>query len=566
MYKQNKKNENYSLNKKNIKQIIDVEFKNNKLQGYFKDIEIFSNFKILERNINTELDLCLHGQSVAIPIINKFIEFKENISYENINVINEKYKIRSLYVTNHIDYLNMNGINALDINYASLTDSIKWGQSFEEFLNTKELKVTSWINPIEQLICCMRLSEIFNCYFNLYHHTKAAATLLYMDDKLLEKFLIKRSIFEIKHQAYLQDRLTDKKVKNILFDSVYPNEYKYSKNKGYPYIHSFSKILPKELNRFLYPAINAFSNQTKKDFLNKFKKADHVTKLLMLIFDKKDLPIEIINSFKEIYKFFQNKETLISEIESISYNQFETAIKNYIKITKDVNKNNAQIKKLFEEGIFEELINFNYGSEGPIIKNAMGFVPEFNNLINEKIDFKGYEIKQVKSLQELISVGNEFGNCLKNYENYHRALRVDGLLFIVFRRQSKKANYGSFIAHISIKNKSFEIFEMQRKRNHNCSNEERFLLQEFLIDQELINIPDEFYGQFLMDKLNEIAAKDFENGIVRIIDEARIIYGLLNRLKGNRYWLNNSNMKLADSVKNIVVDAIHKQEGIKKLT
>ena len=48
-------------------------------------------------------------------------------------------------------------------------------------------------------------------------------------------------------------------------------------------------------------------------------------------------------------------------------------------------KNNAQIKKLFEEGIFEELINFNYGSEGPIIKNAMGFVPEFNNLINEKI-------------------------------------------------------------------------------------------------------------------------------------------------------------------------------------
>lgn len=564
MDNQKKKKPNLLIDNKTIKRVIDKEFKNHQLQKYFKDVEIFSNLKILEKNINKELDLSLHGQSVAIPIINKFLKFKNDINYENINLINKKYNIRSLYVTNNKDFLNINGINALDVSYASLIDSINWGQSFEEFLVSKELKVTRWINPVEQLICCMRLSEIFDCYFDLYHHTKAAATLLYMDDELLEKFLIKRSIFEKKKHSYLKDRLIDAKVKNILFDHMYSNEYKFSKNKGYPYIYNFSKALPKELNHFLYAAINVFSPQVKKDFLNKFKKADHITKLIMLIFNKKDLPLEIINGFKEIYKFFNDKELLTSEIKDITYGEFEIAIKNYIKITKDVNKNNSQIKKLFSKGIFQELINFKMGSEGSIIKNALGFIPEFNNLVEETIEFKDYQIKQVKSLQELISVGKEFSNCLKNYQEYHRALRVNGILFIVFRYQSKKANYGSFVAHINIKNKYFEILEMQRKRNAHCSHEERFILQEFLIQQELIDIPEEFFGQFMQQQFTTIATKDFERGVQSIIDDAGVIYSVLKRLRNSRYWLNNE-INMTDSVKNLVLDALYKQEGMKKL-
>ena len=563
MHKQKRKNLNQHLNNKTIKAVINKEFKNHQLQKYFKDVQIFSNLKTLEKNINKELDLSLQGQSVAIPIINKFIKFKNDINYENINSINKKYNIRSLYVTNK-DYLNINGINALDVNYASLIDSINWGQSFEEFLVSKELKVTKWIDPIEQLICCMRLSEIFDCYFDLYHHAKTAATLLYMDDELLNKFLIKRSIFEKKKHNYLEDNLKDKKVKNILLDHMHVNEYKFSKNKGYPYIHNFSKALPIELNHFLYPAINVFSPQAKKDFLNKFKKADHISKLVMLVFDKKDLPLEIINGFKEFYKFFNDKDLLLNEIQAITYDEFEIAIKNYVKITKDVNKNNVQIKKLFSEGIFKELVNFKMGSEGPLIKNALGFIPEFNNLIEDTIEFKDYQIKQVKSLQELISVGKEFSNCLKNYQEYHRALKVDGLLFIVFRYQSKKANYGSFVAHINIKNKYFEILEMQRKRNVSCSHEERFILQEFLIKQGLIDIPEEFFGQFMQQQFIEIAKKDFEEGIKTIIDDAGIIYSTLKRLRNSRYWLNND-INITDGVKNLVLDALLKQEGLKKL-
>ena len=564
MHKQKKTKSNQLLDNMTIKRVINKEFKNHQLQKYFKDVQIYSNLKTLEKNINRELDLSLHGQSVAIPIINKFIKFKNGINYKNINSINKKYNIRSLYVTDNNDYLNINGINALDVNYASLIDSINWGQSFEKFLVSKELKVTKWIDPIEQLICCMRLSEIFDCYFDLYHHTKAAATLLYMDDELLEKFKIKRSIFEKKKHTYLEENLIDKKVKNILFNHMHQNEYKFSKNQGYPYIYSFLKTLPKELDHFLYSAINVFSPQTKKDFLNKFKKADYVSRLMMLIFNKKDLPLEIINGFKEIYKFFNDKEILINEIKAITYDEFEIAIRNYIKITKDVNKKNVQIKKLFSKGIFKELINFKTGSEGPLIKHAIGFIPKFNNLIEETIEFKDYQIKQVKSLQELISVGKEFSNCLKNYENYHQALKLKGLLYIVFRYQSKKTNYGSFVAYINIKNKNFEILEMKRKRNAHCSNEERFILQEFLINKELIDIPEEFFGQFMQQQLTEIAKKDFEEGIKTIIDDAGIIYSILKRLRNNRYWFNND-INITDGVKTLVLDALRKQEGMKKL-
>lgn len=566
MHKNKKINNTKQYSEKLIKKTINNEFKNNHLQKFFKDIEIFSNLTILEKNINKKFDLCMNGHSVAIPVINKFLVFKDGVNHENINEINKKHKITSLFITNHKDYLNTNGINALDISYASLTDTISWGESFEDFLNTKELKITKWIDPIEQLISCIRISEIFECYFDIHHHTMAAATLLFMDNELLEKFLIKRSVFDAKKYSYLEENLTDTKLKSFFKKHRLPNEYIFIKNAGYPYIHQFAKTLPSNLNYFLNESINIFSSQTKKDFLNKFKKADYVTKLLIIIYRKKDISTETANGFKDIYKHFGCKKLLIDEIANIEFDEFELAIKNYIKITKNVNKNNSSIKKLFSKGIFKELINYSKDSEGPIIKSAIGFIPNFNNLISDTIEYKNYEIKQVKSLQELISVGKEYNNCLKNYEQYHRALKVKGLLFIAFRIKSKKNGYGSFVAHISLKDRYVEILEMQRKQNRPCSNEERFILQEFLVNQKLIDIPEEFYGQFMMKLFYEIVKKDFESGVSNLIEKAPVIFNLLQRLKNNRYWLHNyDNESLTQDIENLLLKNLNEQSGLKRL-
>ena len=560
MFKDKKSSESSKIYK-----TINTKFKKNKLKKSFEGVQMFNDIRLLADNSNVDLDLYLYGLNVAIPVINAFIDFKDGFDLEKINKITLDSSIRSLYISNQEDSERIHGINALDIKYIALNDSLHWGSNFEEFLKTKELKITKWVNPIEQIIFCILLAEIFECYFDLDHFLKSAATVLFMDDQQLKRFCIKRSSYKKYQHLYLEERLTDNKQKKILSSLKSTSKYRTTYNVGYPYIKKFAQTLPFGLENYLHEAIKVFSPQTKKDFTTKFKNAEFLLKLLMLVFNKKDISKEALLGFKGIYKSYIDKTFLINhELKKLNYDDFESAMLNYLKVTKGVHGNNREIEKLNIKGVLQELINYQEDSPGPLIQKALGFIPSKNCFLKKEIEFKGYEIKQVCSRPELIAVGEEFSNCLKNYANYHQSLQANGISFLAFRHKSKKKNFGSFVVHLDLNNRQCKILEMKRKGNRQCTLEERAILQEFLINMNLINIPDEFFAHYTMRTFTEIASKNLENGITDVIENAPIIYALLKKLKNSKQWFYDVDGQiLTEDVKAIVRESLEKQNGMK---
>ena len=567
-YKNNKPSNKLLFNSMKISKAIKSEFKDNKLIESFKDIKMFNDIKLIADKSKIELDLCLYGLNVAIPVIKTFVDLREGIDMKQIKEIHKESSMRTLFITNRKEQMNSHGINALDITYEALTNSFSWSINFEEFINSKELKITKWTNPIDQLILCITVAKIFNCYFDVDHYVKAAATILFMDDKVLKKFSIERTAFKDDQYAYLKKNLITNAGKSFLSGLKNSKEYKFKSNKGYPYLKTFAKWLPNEFDHYLNKSIDVYSSQTKKDFVTKFKHANSPLKLLMIIFNKKDIPKNIQSGFNKIYRNFKCQKTLIDiELKNISYEQFELAILNFLQITKNVNFNNYDIKTLFQKGLFRELISYKKDYPGAIIQRALGYIPARNQLIKGTIEHGGYEVKQVYSRQELLAVGEEFQNCLRTHQNYHNALKIHGYCFLVFRLKSRKNNFGSFVAYLDLRNKNCNIVEMLRKRNNNCTQAERFCLQELLMNLKLIDIPDEFFAHFTMKRFTEIASKDLENGVSDLIEHAPIIYALLRKLKKSKHWIYNiDNQILSKEIKEIVADYLEEQNGMKSLT
>ena len=561
----NKENSHNShLNSKKILSVLNKKLEKANFIKTFEDLKMFNDIKTLANSSKIDLDLSLYGLSVAIPAIKEFINFKDGTDIDEVNDLLKQPITRSLFITNTKVNVKNNGINALEIIYMSINKKFEWNKDFEEFLRTKEIKITKWINPIEQLVNCIILSKIFDCYFDEEHYIKSAATILFMDDSLLKKFCIERSKFNNQQNIFLEKNLKKDIYKNIFSGFIGQKEYKFKKNKGYPYLVPFAKSLPEVLNKHLIKAIDLYSLKTKKDFLTKFKKGNYLLKLLMITFDKKDIPVSIQEDFKKLYKNFTDKELLINcELNDMSYDEFEKAIINYRKITKNLHSNLSSAKLLYQRNLFKELINFKENSPGPIVKATMGYIPDKNNFLKDPIEFKNYEVSQVKSRLELISVGHEFGNCLRHTREYHHALNRSGVCFFVFRFKSRKRNYASFIAYTNLNNRQCAIYEMHRRSNGTCSQEERILVQELLMNMKLIDIPDEYFAHFTMQTFTEIASKNFENGINGIIENAPMIYTLLNKLRASRQWFYNvDNQLLTDDQKKIVKDFLQKENNI----
>ncbi len=568
MSKKNTTSNLIPLNKVKISKTIRSQFQNNKIKKYFKDIEMFNDIQLLANNSNINLDLCLYGMSVGMPIIKEFLPLRKGMTFKKINEINKEASIRTLFLTNNKEKIEGLGINALEIIYIALNDTLKWSANFEEFLNSKELKITKWINPIEQLIICVSVSKLFECYFDLDHHIKAAATILFIDDKDLDKFSIQRAAFRRDKYIFLEKNLLTATGKKFIKSLKNSRQFRFSKNVGYPYFKSFAKWLPKDLDEMFHKSIELYSPQNRKDFIAKFKVANSPLKLLMIIFGKKDIPQNIHNGFNEILKYYVDKKILVNyELKKINYEDFEKAILNYMQIIKNVNHNDRYIKLLYKRGLFKELINFKKDCPGPIIQKALGFIPDKNHFIKQTIEFKNYEVKQVFSKQELISVGNEFSNCLRNYRNYHEDLDREGICFLVFRLKKRAKNFGSFVAYIDIRNRYCNILEMLRKSNRNCTNDERFVLQELLMNLNLIDIPDEFFAHFTMKTFTEIASKDLEDGINDLITAAPTIYALLKKLKSSNQWFYNVDKQiLSEEIKKLVAESLETQFNMKKLS
>ena len=230
------KTHNNIFDSENISSTLKSNFKKGKLIETLEDVKMFNSIKKLADSSNIDLDLCLHGPSIAIPVINSFIKFKDDIDLNKINHLQEESLTRGLFFSNNQSHVQDSGINALEIIYTSTTNKFVWFKNFEDFLNTKELRVTKWVNPIEQIIHCIILCKAFDCYFDLEHHIKAAATILFMDDELLNKFSIIRSQFENDQHIFLKKNLTNE-LNNKIFSSIEDtNEYQFRLHEPYPIV------------------------------------------------------------------------------------------------------------------------------------------------------------------------------------------------------------------------------------------------------------------------------------------------------------------------------------------
>ncbi len=78
---------------------------------------------------------------------------------------------------------------------------------------------------------------------------------------------------------------------------------------------------------------------------------------------------------------------------------------------------------------------------------------------------------------------------------------------------------------------------MTRKNNDYCSQEERSLLYEFLILKDLIEIPDDFYAHFFMQKMNEFMSCTKINGVRAIKRDAALIFSSLKKLHEAKKFL-----------------------------
>ena len=87
MLNENKSKKSKVLNKTEISKIIKSKFKNNKLKDFFHDIEMFNDIQSLAKDSNIDLDLCLYGINVGIPVIKEFLSFREDMDFEKINEI-----------------------------------------------------------------------------------------------------------------------------------------------------------------------------------------------------------------------------------------------------------------------------------------------------------------------------------------------------------------------------------------------------------------------------------------------------------------------------------------------
>lgn len=106
---------------------------------------------------------------------------------------------------------------------------------------------------------------------------------------------------------------------------------------------------------------------------------------------------------------------------------------------------------------------------------------------------------------------------------------------------------------------------MLRKNNANCSRGDRKNLYEFLMDQKLIDIPEEYFGQFFMKKLSDIASKNFDDGINHLIDDAPILLGLIKSLP--KPWFRYREGQLCtDEIEEVVSKYLEQKHGLKKLS
>jgi len=553
------KNQIYSIKKKtNIKDSLTCNG-----VPLFENIGSFINSEGKKSSTNHEL-FC-YGTTLAATFLEYFCGFRQDSTKEQLkqNIIN--LSIKNLSVTNVAPLESFTGINALNISYNLQKDSISWNHDFKDFIKSKELKITHWINPVEQIITCIIISKIFNCYFDAEHHFKSMLSIFKMDDLVLQKHMITRSTYKKEQLDFLNMQLPN--YANKLDSSISSNKY-YPKYRSYP-ILKFAKSLPSECNEYLNKYLEMLSVKNKSQSIRRFKDLSYIGKILMIAFDKNLISDRDANSFRYIYNSQSDKKTLLANCIKMPYKEFKCAMDGYNRLTENL-YSTRPLKKLINErkDFFNLLMAYEKDFQNPnnVFREIIGLIPNKKILFEDEEEFKNYKVKQVLSQQELKKVGHDFSNCLRNYPQYGKKLISKNNLEYFFTFKTARVRNSicrDFICYLKIYNKKIEILEMKRYGNANCSQAELSIMYEFFIDKNISNIPEEYYAHYLMKLMNGFIENTFSTGIKKIIEDAPLIFALLKRLKKSKRWLYDvDNELIPQSVNNLLIESLSEQEGI----
>ena len=465
-----------------------------------------------------------NGLLITLQVMKEFVGFKETFEGKSLSDILTQSNVLLFNQCQEVG-----GINALNIFFDT---QVRWDKSFEDFLISKELKIITWKNPIEQIYLCIILSNIYKCYFDLSHHLKAAASILSVNANSLETQRITNQISIPLHLKFYDHVRNAKKYFSI---KVNKECIEYTPVKcRYPFIKNFITKLPGMNPSLIFMAVDIFSSQSKQSIKARFKrKRTFSYQLMVLLFQDHEIPDVIYASFNNFYQKFKDKELVITEI-NVTYQEFRHAMNNFEHLHLRLNKN------IFMPGLVEELIQNASDSKqyGPILTKGMGMIPKEKILIPQEQKWEGLICKQVLSVYELRELGLSMRNCLANNLSYESALvESSDKYFFVFMNSVKSR---SFCCYLSIVKGQVKINEMKRPNNRRCEQSDLHVLYRFLLSEELIELPCEIIhcllGTLLMNakgkKMNILSSKktNLKNGTSYIKNNAEIITKLIQEL------------------------------------
>ncbi len=466
-----------------------------------------------------------NGLLITLKAMKELIGFKEAFKGKSLSKIISQ---SDLMLFNRGQLLG--GINALNIFFDSQVRSDK---SFEEFLISRELKIITWENPIEQIYLCIILSNIYMCYFDLSHHLKAAASILSVDSNSLETQRISNQISTPLHLKFY-DHVRN--AKNYFSIKANKECIEYTPIKvRYPFIKNFIANLPSINPLLIHMAVDIFSSQSKHSIEVRFKhKRTFSYQLLVLLFQEHEIPDVIHASFTAFYKKFKDKEVLLSEID-LPYQEFILAMNNFEHLHRNLHMD------IYVRGLSKELIQNakNSCEYGPILTKGMGPIPKEKVLIPHETEYEGFSCRQVLSAFELRKLGISMRNCLATYSGYANDLVASHNNRYFFEFTSPKKS-SSFCCFISISNRKLSIFEMKGPLNAHCKEQDTHTLCRFLLSAGLIDFPSELIhnllGTLLLQvnkkKKNPLCSKkrNLKNGTSYIKNNAEIITQLIQEL------------------------------------
>tara|TARA_B100000029_G_C17590868_1_gene962444 strand:- start:1745 stop:3427 length:1683 start_codon:yes stop_codon:yes gene_type:complete len=470
-----------------------------------------------------------YGLSIALPIINIInnpennyeIEFEQLIKTQNINTHFFKNKANQ-----------WSGINALGICFSIKDRKLFWSKSFEDFINTREIKIIDYSNPMEDLVSVLLLSRVLeDCYFDKNHHLKAITSFISFDKNTLESHGISNSLRTIEGGHFLLKN-EPKFMSKIEFKEDDSRGLSFTTNKrGYPYLKTLAREMPFSL---LNETVNLIGPQANKKFLNFFKKERKVSsKLLAILYKRVDISDEVLSIFS---KYFSNtdklsRKRLLKELNRVPYNSFCDSMKSYKSLYLD---NTPRIKT--SPGLINELYNYTKknGYRGRIISKQLGLVPTNKIFLPSDEKILDYSVEQVKSVHRLRQIGKELGNCLNNNyqsETYRRALKANNSShFLYFKSNKKKSS--SFLVFLEIMKKqhSFKVIEMKRRRNNDCTENDTAILRSFLISKDIAKIDRQDLSDYVLSLSGSISNKSFQESKKVMENKIEIITSLLLEL------------------------------------